>query len=539
MKNSIKILISFVRCLAFALLVISFSSCDKDVLNEEPKDFLSPTNTFINKAGFEAGLTALYANARVIMLGTSGDLSQKSFQVHYGQGTDIGYHIDEKNYITDYTIINSDNDTALFFWQQYYSLIKDANVIISRAEGGNVEWASEEEKNSVVAEAKFFRAFGYRLLVWYYGDVPLVKEEITSAKFDFVRSPATEVIAFILEDLEFASENLPVNNPHGARFYKAAADYLLAETYNATKQWDKAIEAANRIIDDGQYDLMYSRFGSMSDKPGDVYWDLFRYGNQDRSTGNTENIFAWQVEYNVDGGHFNMTERSWGPFLEKLKTPDNMQAILKNDLLGRPVSFIRITPYVEIDMWNDFDNDMRNSEYNVQRKFYINNPESAYFGDQIAATPDNHVRNMYPYFKKFTMPYGHPQGYDTEGRIYNDWYVFRVAGVYLLRAEAYLGKGDKSQAAADLNVLRVRAHAKPVLAGEVDIDYILDERSRELLGEEHRRVSLNRLGKLVERTQLYNPVSGPTIQNFNALLPIPQNEIDANNEAELTQNPGY
>lgn len=539
MKNSIKIRISFFRCFVVGLLAIAISSCDKDVLEEEPKDFLSPSNTFINKAGFEAGLTALYADARVIMLGTSGDRSQKSFQVHYGQGADIGYHIDEKNYITDYTIVNSDNDIALLFWQQLYSLIKDANVIISRAEGENAEWVSEEEKNSVVAEAKFFRAFGYRLLVWYYGDVPLVKEEITAEKFDFVRSPASEVIAFILDDLEFASQNLPANNPHGARFSKAAADYLLAETYNSTNEWDKAIAAANRILDDGQYDLMYERFGSMTDKPGDVYWDLFRYGNQDRSTGNTENIFAWQIEYNVDGGHFNMAERSWGPFLEKLKTPDNMQAILKDDLLGRPVSFIRISPFVEMDMWDDFNDDMRNSEYNVQRKFFINNPESAYFGDQIKSTPENHIRNMYPYFKKFTMPYGHPQGYDTGGNIYNDWYVFRVAGVYLLRAEAYLGKGDRAQAATDINVVRKRAHANPVSVEDVDIDYILDERARELLGEEHRRVTLNRLGKLVERTRLYNPVSGPTIQDFNALLPIPQDEIDANNEAELKQNPGY
>ena len=74
---------------------------------------------------------------------------------------------------------------------------------------------------------------------------------------------------------------------------------------------------------------------------------------------------------------------------------------------------------------------------------------------------------------------------------------------------------------------------------DVDIDYILDERVRELLGEEHRRVTLCRTGKLVERTKLHNPVSGLTIQEHHALFPIPQNEIDANKEAELVQNPGY
>ena len=146
---------------------------------------------------------------------------------------------------------------------------------------------------------------------------------------------------------------------------------------------------------------------------------------------------------------------------------------------------------------------------------------------------------MFPYYQKFTHPHGHPQGYDKSGKIYNDWYVFRVAGVYLLRAEAYLGKGDNTSAAADINTIRGRALASLVAPGDVDIDYILDERSRELLCEEHRRITLCRTGKLVERTILHNPVSGPTIQDFNKLFPIPQSEIDANKEAVLEQNPGY
>ena len=146
---------------------------------------------------------------------------------------------------------------------------------------------------------------------------------------------------------------------------------------------------------------------------------------------------------------------------------------------------------------------------------------------------------MYPYYQKFTHPHGHPQGYDTNGRIYTDWYLFRVAGVYLLKAEAYLGKGDKPNAAAAINVVRGRANAAPVAAADVDIDYLLDERIRELLGEEARRIVLIRTGKLVERTKKYNAVSGPTMQDYNALLPIPQREIDINDESVLEQNPGY
>lgn len=521
------------------IFVLTMISCDEDeFLKEDPKDFLAPENTFVDKGNFEAALVTLYDNTRGIHCSNQG-LHEKAWEVFYGQGADIGYHINKKSFITDYSTVNSSDGTVRQFWNKFYSIIKDANVIITRAEGEQANWDSEADKNEIVANARFFRAYAYRCLVSFFGGVPLITEEIGEPKFDFIRASKEDVWALVLEDLKFAAANLPTSNPKGAKLSKAAADYLMAETYLVLQQWDNAISATDRILNDGQYELMTSRFGSMTDKPGDVFWDLFRLGNQDRGSGNKENIFAWQYEFDVPGGHYNAVERAWGPFLEKLKSPDNKQAILKDEFLGRPVVFIRITPWVETGMWDDFDNDMRNSEYNVKRDFYINNPASAFFGDLIVPTAANYVRNQFPYYQKFTHPHGHPQGYDTGGRIYTDWYLFRVSGVYLLKAEAYLGKGDQTNAAAAINVIRARANAAPVAPGDVDIDYLLDERSRELLGEEARRIVLNRMGKLVERTKLHNPISGLTIQAHNDLLPIPQSEIDINDGAVLEQNPGY
>src|SRR3546814_165108 len=100
-------------------------------------------------------------------------------------------------------------------------------------------------------------------------------------------------------------------------------------------------------------------------------------------------------------------------------------------------------------------------------------------------------------------------------------------------------KGDKINAAADINTVRARAQATDVAADEVDVDYILDERARELVVEEPRRLTLARLGLLDERIKLHNPVSAPSIQEFHNLWPIPQTEIDANVAATLSQNPGY
>ncbi|CAN5382442.1 hypothetical protein BH20BAC1_BH20BAC1_04250 [soil metagenome] len=141
--------------------------------------------------------------------------------------------------------------------------------------------------------------------------------------------------------------------------------------------------------------------------------------------------------------------------------------------------------------------------------------------------------------KKASSPEGHPQGFDAGGHLYTDIYAIRLAETYLLRAEAYLDKRDKVAAAADINVLRDRAHATPVSPADVDIDYILDERARELVVEEPRRLTLSRIGLLYDRVKKYNPVSAPTIQPFNNLLPIPQNTIDVNSGATFSQNPGY
>ena len=173
------------------------------------------------------------------------------------------------------------------------------------------------------------------------------------------------------------------------------------------------------------------------------------------------------------------------------------------------------------------------------RVFYNNNPASKQFLQAIIPKPEWLNRNYHVWVKKASCPYGHPQGYDAGGRLYTDIYAMRLAETYLLRAEAYLGKGDKTNAAADINMVRARAKATAVDKANVDINYILDERARELLIEEPRRLTLSRLGLLYDRVVKYNPISAGTIKPFHNLLPIPQSVIDANSGAELQQNPGY
>ena len=118
----------------------------------------------------------------------------------------------------------------------------------------------------------------------------------------------------------------------------------------------------------------------------------------------------------------------------------------------------------------------------------------------------------------------------------------RLAETYLLRAEAKFAKGDLAGAATDINAVRNRALATPVVAGDVNIDLILDERARELYQEEFRLNTLMRLGKLNEYLMKYNAVvkkNGYVLDAHINKFPIPNAEIEANKGAKLVQNPGY
>lgn len=185
---------------------------------------------------------------------------------------------------------------------------------------------------------------------------------------------------------------------------------------------------------------------------------------------------------------------------------------------------------------------MRNSKYNVHHDWYYNNPEHEKFGQKYEATEEQWELHRkagqlceYPTKFNFSRNATDP-GYGGNNK---DRMKFRLAETYLLRAEAEIRLGNKPEAAKMINVVRARANAKPVDASEVDMDYLLDERVRELLGEELRRITLMRTGKLVERTQKWNPISGKLIKDHHVLYPIPQEVIDANTGAEFPQNPGY
>lgn len=542
------------------LFLFIISSCnEKDWLSEKPLGLLTTDNSFTLQSDFEAAVNKIYGTVRDGIY-----QSDWRYTAMFNTGTDIGLRNGDgipNVQFNDYTNLNPFMDEVGYLWNTCYQIIAFSNSVIGRIDDTNIKFNTEDERHRLKAEALFFRALGYRFLVHMYGEVPLVLQEVDAPKRDFQRASKEEVLKQIIIDLTYATDSLPevTKIKSDGRLCKAAAYHLLTEIYITAGQYDDAINAATQVIDNPHFALMSRRFGKFTDKPGDAYSDLFRFGNQNRQGGlNTEAIWVCQSEPDVPGGGMTprnerYIEAAYYQIQDNEGRPLFVGPTAKNG--GRGISWTGITEYADSIIWEKSGwNDMRTSAYNILRDRICDNPQSPHYGTPVIK--NNLVPAKYfgletwnPCFLK-NVPYlSYPSRYivnqqtgllsGNAGRINPDNYIMRLAETYLLRAEAYIGKGDLVNAAADINVVRKRAQAAPVLPSEVNIDYLLDERARELIWEQPRRLELMRTGKLVERVKKYNRLSKNTIKDYNNLWPIPYSEIERNTEVTIKQNPGY
>ena len=491
-------------------------------------------------------------------------------------GSDLGYNGEVpgagSGFLNTYKDMNPTFRCAVDPWNAGYQIIQWANVLIEKIELADVSIFKDGEvgKNMYLAEGKFFRAFAYRYLVSSFGDVPLLKHSVNNAKADFVRDPIADVQAFMVEDFKFAATYLPNPGQEAApgRITKGPALHYLAETYLEQGKPQLALEAATHVIDDYKYALMTQRFGTRLAKDilgsGDVYFDLFGYGNHNLAE-NTEAMWVVQCEPTITGGGQIASAYIFGPrYFDLGLTPDGKKAFLGtlfngaytgySDTLSRPTAAARGTNLVYYYIWKDnWNNDIRNAKHNIKRDFYYDNPASKYDKQKInfslfnPARPNpmtDTIKILFPIHMKFADPchYFLQANRSGAGITHKDWYALRFAETLLLRAEAYVDLNKPELAAADINKVRRRSNAKPVTAADVNIDYILDERARELYGEEWRLIILRRTGKLMERVRKYNDnpmCPGAYIDEHNFRWPIPQTQIDLNVDAVFPQNPGY
>ncbi|MDN3667563.1 RagB/SusD family nutrient uptake outer membrane protein [Algibacter miyuki] len=547
----------------FLAIVSLFYSCNEDFLEETPEDFLSSANAYSTYADFTASVNNMYYLVRRQYY--SRDES-RPFDFLYG--TDLVYD-GENNGIHRHSRMDQayqpSSDIPTVHWNLLYKTISEANAVIDRSVSSSM---NEAQTKDILAQARFFRGFSYKVLATLYGGVPLVTEEILSPKINFERATKEAVLNQVVEDLDFASKNLPsISETEDGRIANLVAYHYLSEAYLALGRNQDAITATTKVIADPNTRLMgtqESRFGTRSSEtPGDIYWDLFRKGNQNRTSGNKEALWVIQFELDVQGGGLQSGSRGDGYAFERHFAPllrfSPFNAWPVGDYTGgRGIGWGITTTYYSNTIWGDdasnpdFVNDIRNANHNFVRVYDSSNSEALAGSTDVYSTEVlPRRREFYAYPSKVTTPYNHPEGLYRSGSLpsaltssagvtYTDQYMLRLAETYLLRAEAYIANSQPDLAVMDINAIRGRANVSLANQSEINLDYILDERARELGLEEKRRLTLMRLGKLYDQVNRYNPyyMEQGMQEHFN-LWPIPADEIEANREVVLKQNPGY
>jgi hypothetical protein len=563
------------RMLMTAVLFAAFFtviSCDESkFLEEEPLAIYAAENSLVTVSDFQAAVNMLYKRPGDMLYYSNDDGMFALFH-----GTDLGYCTAATDRLNTYlaTMVPT-NGLVLFVWQHSFFMVNQANLILTRIKDADIP---DADKNVLRGEALFFRAFGYRFLANLFGGVPLITEEITAPRRDFVRATREAVYAQAKDDLLEAIPLLGnIDAVKDGKMSRQMAQHLLSEIYISLGDYDNAISAATAVIDYPATGLMTERFGTKLGQPGDVYSDLFQTGNQNRSSGNREALWVQQYDYlNPASAGTDMWPWKMNPFYQNITiTVDGVTTTAFKGVTaekgGRSIAWMHPTDHVMFGIWEKDANDMRISEYSIARDLRIDNEDSPAFGKWFVAdgySGEATARQWFP-FMMWKVTGDIPEDFwqrDANGEplltalgehlvtnngnnSFRDLYMFRLAETYLLRAEAYLGKNNRDAAAADINVIRVRVNASPANPSEVDMDYLLDERLRELYYEEPRMVTLCRTGKLADRNRRYNysytdvtgtyECAGTSIQDYHNLWPIPFSEIERNTEAKLEQNPGY
>jgi hypothetical protein len=507
------------------------SSCKKDFLDEDPKSLYTPQTVLTDSLGFEAAMAGLQSVVReqytrsdeqgllgMMQLGTDVAIPGQV------QGAEIPYY--------NYTLMNSQDAAAGVMWSWAYRTINNCNQIIQGAATapGSLR---QGYKDRISGEARFYRAYAYNFLATLWGDVPLITEPVTTPRTDFTRAPLAQVNTLIVNDLNTAIPSLYVaSRAASGRITKGAAQQLLGEVYLRTNQPALAETQLQAVISGGQYSLIRARYGVKATQPGDYFADMFIVGNQRRNQGNTELIWGIEQQLLVPGATTSAQQRRlWVPAYYNVNG-----MLLVDSLGGRGIGRLRLSNWVDYRLYAT--QDMRNSKYNLKRRFYYNNPAvPALYGRRVTGlTGSDTIFFITPYTTKWNQ--FDPTDTFGFGTI-KDLTMMRLGETYLLLAEAQVKQNNTSGAAASLNVLRTRAQAAPVSASQMTLDFVLDERARELIGEEQRRLTLLRTGTLIDRATRLNGASITGLTTKNLLLPIPQSSIDLNVGATLAQNPGY
>lgn len=484
---------TILQFIAIGTLFIT-SSCEKTLDVTPPGEF-APGNVLTTERGVRSVLFSAYAGMQ--------NPTPSRYLINNSEVTsDIGFNTGGAENLTLTQLINFTWDATLGtfqadVWAPSYRAIRDANIVLESVESANMP---EETKRLYAAEARFLRAYAYELLYKWFGPVPLRRSSTDEPALP--RATESEMLTFIETELQAAIADLPAPGQEEAfaRANKGAAWSMLAKHYLNTRQWQKAADACDEVINFNYYSLFPN------------YERMFMVENE----GNREMIVVQPCRNEVNFGNW----YSAGSLPPGFRNTSQVPEFLWTSSMANFATQYRMRSSLVLSM--DTTNDTRAI---LLLRHYFNQAGAQV---NLMATADN-VRSL-KYWDNATI--GNHSG--------NDVPVIRYADILLSRAEALNEIGGPSQDALDLlNAVRERAHLEPLeltdLPGkEAFREHLLMERAWEFYSEGLRREDLLRQDKFIAKA-IERGVTAAAEKHKR--FPIPQAEIDAN--PACVQNEGY
>jgi len=495
-------------------------------LTEVPKDALTPDNAFKTDLEVLAGVASVYANLRGTLWGyyNLSEITTDELIVPtrgndwYDNGRWLEIHRQAWTPNSG-SALDDINGT----WNTLFAGVAKANLMIDV-----MNKSTSASKDQTIAELRTLRAWNYYMLMDFFGGVPLVTSTELGTN---ARVSRDSIFRFVEAELKAAAPALPATWPaaNRGRVTKGTADAILASLYlnaevftgtvtatgftKGTARWADAVAAADRVINSGQYSLATDWKKNFStdnhDSPEHIFWIA---ESSSPSLG---------MSLAMRGLHYNMlAPEPWNGFATLAET------------------------------YRAFDpNDDRRSVFLVggpQKSYNTGNPvtdrqqKPLFFTDTIGDVTKA-AENEGPRLMKFPPLPGASNG-DSHP---NNYPFFRLAEMYLIKAEALNESGQTAAGVAQANIIRSRhfATASPIVATTQAAarQAILNERLFELAGEAKRRQDLIRNGTFTAQRRLCSaniPGCTKSATSINRILfPIPETQLQSN--PLLVQNPGY
>lgn len=550
-----------IKGIILAIFLTLTMSCVEDFLKEEPLSFLSPGNTFIDAAGLQ---TALEPTLVAVFDQWHGDYREIMFNNNMSDVACVGAtdkqnsFVDLRRYATPLNSINNTGARHRAFYEENYRALKSCNTVIDYID--NPDWEggdNDPERNHLLGSAYFMRAFFYMQLTTQFGNVAFPLNVVTESRQDFKAFHVQGIWDQMITDLEFAvlhvkpKSELPIGQAPNA-----AARMLLAKYYmmnlkfaEAESQIDMIINGSEvRLFTDADVNVATVRVGNNHNpfdgepldgfdcnQPADAV-NLLHMNEGSQKNTNPEGIWISPNAPFIEGsGRRTAKIRMWGPNLwstnKGVKAPplgaktalwisQNSESKQMHKW-GRGQGFGRPSNYAQYDVWlrngevdrqdyrhkrgNWFDMDMAIYDNpDLEGDPVYGQPLQLWSDDGLTLLCEDSIRCWYgyPMYKFYYLNQEDQVKRQDGGK--GDMYIYRIAEAYLIRAEARFWQDNHSGAMEDINTIRERAnalHMYTVADVQADgISAILDERTRELFGEEYRHDELVRISVILAKS---------------------------------------